>query len=136
MAKKIGEAQISHFLIPNSLFITPSRDGTSIFGVTWRPVGVSSSISLGPIRLTFGTGLLFSYAYIDEQVRTTHFIRPGIDVQALLSIPLHKNFIISGGGSYAAYIPQSLGDSDGDTLWNVRELFVLFNYRFPFKANI
>ena len=138
MVKRIGEARISHLLIPESIFVTPSKEGTSVFGSTWRPIGVNQPLSLGPLQFLLGTGVLFSYAYIKEPNRTTHFVRPGIDFRAMLSITFHKNVILSGGWSYSAYIPQSLGSFgfDGDLLWNIAETFVVLNYRFPFKANI
>ena len=138
MVKRVGEVKISHLLIPDALIISPRLNDTAIYGVTFRPIGINQPIGTKTIRLNLGLGLLFTYAYISEAVRSTHFIRPGIDVRTSIDIKLHPRFILSGGYALGLYIPQALGGFGfgEDALWSTSQGFVLLNYRHPFKTRI
>ena len=138
IGNKIGEVQISHLLIPSTLILSPRIQENSLFGVLWNPIGINQPIFFGPITLRLGTGVLFSYIYISENDRTTHFIRPGIDVRCTLKIKLHERFLLSGGFSTGVFIPQTLGGFGigGDGIWNINEAFLLVNYRHPIRMNL
>jgi hypothetical protein len=126
--------------MPESIMIAPRKrpHGMELYGSTWRPLGVSIPIKMGPARLTLGTGLLFTYAYIntggynvidnteinddgnriviegeDPEYRdqVTHFTRPGMDLKAELEIKFSDSFLTSFGWSSAYYLPQKIGGS-------------------------
>ena len=138
MVKRLGEVKVSHLLIPDALFISPNLNGTSIYGATLRPVGINQPLINKALSFNIGAGVLLTYAHISEENRSTHFIRPGLDIRARVDLKLHRRLILSGGWSQAAYIPQSLGGfgMGGESLWNIGQGFVLINYRHPFKTNI
>jgi hypothetical protein len=148
MVAKIGEARVGYMLIPDSLFLSPGEDGTSIYGATWRPISVNVPLKLPGMKLKFGAGLVMSYSYIDIAANgdvpasTTHFFRPGLDLRAHLEIPLTESFIVSLGWSSGFYVPQEVGGDfsamgEGDqSLWQIGQGSLVFNYRFPFKTKL
>jgi hypothetical protein len=138
-------------LIPDSLFISPPIDHTSIYGVTWRPISVGVPlVDTGSTCLRLTAGLLATYAYIDSDlvtIPTTHFLRPGIDVGADLEIMFTPSFGVSLGWASGFYVPQVLGGfglaAEGksvgvgpDTLWHFGQAYLKVHVRFPYTATM
>lgn len=152
--RNVDELRISHFLIPQALIISPGEH-TQMYGATWRPLGINLPLLKAP-RLTVGTGLVATYAFIDTDYGddapdnadklppegSTHFLRPGLTANAELEVPLGKAFRISLGWESAFYIPQELGKGIfeiGDAskgIWHVGQVYVLFNLRTPYQTRI
>lgn len=155
MVDRMGQVEIGHLLIPDRFFISPRLKNTAIYGVTFRPIGINQPLVKSPFRLTIGAGLMLTYAYINTSYGpevlpnerktpegTTHFLRPGLDLKAELTIPLTRNFLISGGWSSAFYPPQKVGEgiaSFGGTegaIWHVGRAFAMIHIRFPYTVNL
>jgi hypothetical protein len=150
LVDKVGEAQIGHLLIPDALFISPKTQNTGIYGVTWQPININQPLLDSWLKLEVGAGLLLSYAYIDQDIKTasgmttnqtTHFFRPGLELLANLDLPFSDSFILSLGWSSGFYVPQTLGEFTGvsveeNSIWHIGQAYALFNFRFPFTAKI
>ena len=154
LAGKVGEARISHLLVPDSFIISPRIENTMIYGVSWRPIGLSISLMDKPVRLSVGAGAMLTYAYINTEKKnsetelpdklpegTTHFFRPGLDGRAILEIPFSSTFLMSFGWSSAVYVPQKLGtfkkiEPLDETVFHVGQGFVVLHLRFPIEREL
>ncbi|TVR02120.1 MAG: hypothetical protein EA398_08810 [Deltaproteobacteria bacterium] len=151
MAMQLDEARISPFFwLPDALILSPKVDGTSIYGATWRPISVGVPLIGNPVRFRLGAGALLTYAWIDSETldaRTTHFLRPGIDLEADLEIPFARSFLINLGWSSRFYVPQEVGGRidaapglDGtpmdNAIWHWGMAYVMLNIRFPYTVNL
>jgi hypothetical protein len=137
--EKVDEIRVGYLLIPESIMLGSRKTphGPEIYGATWRPLGIGLPIKMGPARLSLGTGLLITYAYIntgdykivdqtDEELedlrdpddvkfrhQVTHFFRPGADVNLDFEVQFTESFLASIGWSSAYYVPQEIGGSFG-----------------------
>lgn len=153
-ARKIKEARVGHMLIPDTFFISPKNQNTGIYGVSWRPIGLDIPLLRVP-RLAVGAGINLTYMYVDMDVPvdgasdpdakenvTTHFLRPGADLQASFEVPFSKSFLVSVGWQSTFYPPQELGGeifSLGDTdngIWHIGQAYLKFHFRFPYSLKI
>ena len=148
------EVRISpSFLIPDALIISPAARNTGIYGITWRPVGLSVPLAEGEsVRLRLQAGLLVTYAFLHSKlaaIPTTHFLRPGVDLGAELEIFPSPLFGISLGWSSGLYLPQVLGsfavrptgnpdlaDPRPTTLWHFGQAFLKIHVRFPHTTRL
>ncbi len=126
LAKGVTEARIGpSIFIPSALIISPRIDalgGVGMYGVSWTPLGLtllstgqSSSREWNQTRGRFflNASLLLTYLFIHSdlpQVPTTHFLRPGVQLEATILLNVTKTFLISLNGGAQAYLPQHLGD--------------------------
>jgi hypothetical protein len=155
MVDRMGQVEIGHLLIPDRFFISPRLKNTAIYGVTFRPIGINQPLVKSPFRLTIGAGLMLTYAYINTRYSadvlsdqrktpegTTHFLRPGLEFKAELTIPITRSFLISGGWSSALYPPQKVGEGIASfggtegTIWHVGRAFAMIHIRFPYMVNL
>lgn len=150
--EKTNEVRIGYLYIPANIMIAPGDDGEqpSIYGATWKPISIDLPVKLGPATLSFGTELVVTYAMITAAVAssentesklertTTHFIRPGLSLNAELDYPLSKAFVFSLGATSSYYIPQKLkgAGANRDSLWRVGEMRATLNYRFPIEVKL
>lgn len=137
--EKVDEVRVGFLLVPESIMIGTRQKphGPEVYGATWRPIGLGVPIKMGPARLSLGTGLLITYAFInigdykiadqtDEELaelrdpndveyrgQVTHFLRPGADLNADLEIKFSDSFLMSLGWSSAYYVPQKIGGGIG-----------------------
>lgn len=141
-AKSIKEVRISpSIFIPDALFISPKVQRTGIFGVTWRPLGLTQSIGDGALRLRLGAGLLLTYFFLYSDVLpTTHFARPGVDLGAEIELGLTENFLVSFGWSSGFYIPQQVGSFGlgpiDQSIWHLGQGFLKLHFRFPYSTTL
>jgi hypothetical protein len=139
MAKTLTEVRMSHFLVPDSFFISPKTRNTGIYGVTWRPLALNQSFGEGGAKLRLGAGLLLTYAFIHSDVLpTTHFLRPGLDLKAEIELIAAKTFGASFGWSSGFYVPQQLGTLGvgpmEESVWHVGQAFLKLHFRFPYTV--
>ena len=145
-------------LIPDSLIISPTFQGTQIYGVIFRPFALGLGIPLGPLNVSLSAGILLNYTYIisttqlspggptfftQPAVQITHFLRPGIDAKLEFELPISEHFLISFGWASQVYVPQRLGASPfaefgpfESWVWHFGQAFLLFHFRFPFETNL
>ena len=151
IVNKIGEARVGHMLIPDSIFISPKTNNTSLYGVTWHPISVNQPLLDSWMKLKVGAGLLFTYANINRDIpatstteasnQVTHFFRPGIDLRANLDLPFSESFILSLGWSSAFYVPQTLGEpwgvsTESDSIWHIGQAYAILNIRIPYTTKM
>ena len=150
------EIKISKIYIPDHLVLSPRTKNTAIFGGSFKPISLAMPLVKSPVRLSVSAGLLLTYLFIDtefddeEDAResempegTTHFLRPGLDLKAELTVPLSETLLLSAGWSSALYIPQELGgdvfeagDDLDNALFHMGRAFVVLHFRIPYKTRI
>lgn len=148
MASRLGEARIGYALIPHSLFISPLTQDTQIYGATWRPLSVNLPLLKKGLKISVGSGIILTYAFIDtvagdtHSASTTHFLRPGLELRATMKVALSKSWLLSLGWSSNFYPPQELqgllppnGNAD-EELWHIGQGNLVVHYRFPFKTTL
>ncbi len=154
LLRKTDELRIGHMLIPESIIISPRTQDVGMFGMTWRFIKLDIPLLKNP-RLTVGSGLLLTYAFIDVALDaegrrnnpllaegTTHFLRPGISAAVNLEIPVTDAFLLSFGWSSGFYVPQEIGGSIlsvgnvNKGIWHIGEAYGLLNFRFPYKTRL
>ena len=148
MVQRSGEIRIGpSIFIPDSLIISPAIGDTGMYGVTWRPVGLTVPLIRSGVRLDIGAGLLLTAALIlSSRFDTTFFFRPGVDLGLRLEIPLTESLLVSFGAFAQAYIPQETGgfgmgntdDPDwlSDSIWLLPQAFFMVHCRFPYTVNL
>ncbi len=140
----MDEVRISHPLIPRTLFISPAgwMSDTGIYGIGWRPLGVDIPWVNDGVRFTTGIGLRFTWFYLHSQTLPApmHFVRPGLDGQAELEVPLSERVLLSGGWTSMFHPPQPVGGGVfesgplDESIWHVGQGFVKFHYRVPVQV--
>ena len=164
---KVDEVRVGFILVPDSIIISPRKEehGLELYGATWRPIGLGIPLKMGNAKLSFGTGLIFSYLFVnlgdykivdpekklegnneDSKVyldQVTHFVRPGIDLRLSLEIKFSPSFITSLAWTSAYYVPQKIGGGVFDisktksqNLWRIHHGAFLLNFRFPYDAKL
>ena len=146
MVSRLGEARVGYALIPHSLFLSPLRKDTQIFGATWRPLSVNLPLLNQGLKWGIGTGLVFTYAFIDtiagesHPTSTTHFLRPGRELRTKMTVPLSRSWLVSLAWSSSLYPPQTLNgplppdNKAEEKLWHIGQGNVTLHYRFPFHT--
>jgi hypothetical protein len=129
-------------LIPDSLIISPRYRNTAMYGATWKPLGFGVGLSPDPVRLSLDAGLIVTYAYLSsEKLASTHFLRPGAQLNADLEFQLSKTFLISIGWASSLYVPQRLGTFTEtkplkESIFHVGQAYLLLHFRVPFTATM
>lgn len=161
-ADRITELKIGpSIFIPSTLYISPSIDalnGVGLFGLTWKPLGLTL-VSTGQKserswnqsrgRFNLDANLLLTYLYIYSNVRgvelagipSTHFLRPGIELQTTLTLNVSRKVLVSLGGGSQVYVPQCLGNflcvgPIERTVWLSFFAFLKFHVRFPYEVDL
>ncbi|NRA47391.1 MAG: hypothetical protein HRU09_20775 [Oligoflexales bacterium] len=64
---KVDEVRVGFILVQDSVIISPRKEdkGLELYGATWRPLGLGIPIKMGNTKLSLGTGLVFSYLYLN-----------------------------------------------------------------------
>lgn len=160
-ANRITELKIGpSIFIPSTLYVSPSIDslnGVGLFGLTWKPLGLTLlsggqtsergwNASRG--RFNLDANLLLTYLFIYSNIRgielagipTTHFLRPGLELQTTLQVNVTRTFVMSFGGGAQVYLPQKLGSffevtPIDRTVWLSFFAFLKFHVRFPYEAS-
>jgi len=141
---QMKEVRISHFLVPDQFFISPKGafgDSTGMYGIGFRPLGVGLPLIYeDALRLRLGAGLRLTYAFLhsDALPSPTHFLRPGLDLEGEVEIPMSDRFLVSFGWNSQVYIPQEVGGSVlavgalDESIWHIGQGFFKFHVRFPY----
>ena len=147
---QMNEIRIGHLLVPDTLIISPKRDNTGMYGITWSPLSLSTPLTQGPVRLDASADLLLTYTFIhsdSDAIGNTHFLRPGLGLGSKLEFPLGGPFRFSISWRSALYVPQQVGGgldelgpvAEGDltqSIWHVGQAAAQLHYRFPFSTHL
>jgi hypothetical protein len=147
---QMDEIRIGYLLIPDTVIISPKINDTGMYGVNWSPLSMGMPLVKKPFDLKATADLMLTYAYIhsdDDDVGTTHFLRPGLGLGANLELPLGGRFFLSMSWRSALYVPQAVNSSlqdlgpieDGDltqSIWHVGQGAAQLHYRFPYKTQL
>lgn len=142
LASRVQEARISpSIFIPDTLIISPKLERTGLYGVTWRPIGITVPLIRRPFRFDISPGLILTYAYMHSDVlANTHFFRPGLDAKAELEIPFSESFLVSLGWTSQFHVPQVIGggflelEPLDESIWHVGQAFVMLHFRIPYRV--
>lgn len=166
--ERVDEVRVGYLLIPENIMVgtRQKEHGPEFFGATWRPIGVNVPVKMGPARLSLGTGLLITYAFVNTgdykiidnkkkleegkdrtpeyRDQITHFLRPGMDLNADFEVKFSESFLMSFGWSSAYYIPQKIGGGIGTlgsdqlehSLWRIHQAYLMAHYRIPVAVRI
>ena len=128
-------------LVPDTIFISPPKSDTGMYGANWRFLGVG--VPLAKV-IDLGMGLNFTYAYLtgSEATPKTHFLRPGLDFTANMEIPFSKSFLMSLGWSSFLYPPQRMGAGISnwgglnESIWHVGQAYLRLHFRMPYTVRL
>ena len=143
--KNIDELRFSpSILIPRSIYISPKTKNTSLYGVSWVPIGTDIVFIKKPFRVSLDFGTLITYLYVDSTVFPSpiHFLRPGIESKLNFEFPVSRKLLLSTGAAFQAYIPQGINQgffsagSEKTRIWNAARLYFLIHYRFGYTLNL
>lgn len=139
---------VTPWYVPQSLVISPKiGDGnTGIYGVAFNPLGVGLTLTPSPLRFSLGAGAMLKYMFIhsDTLPSPTHFIRPGIELNADFEFPIVPDvFYLSLGWGSQFYIPQKVGalpwevpTGIKDSIWHVGQAYLMAHFRFPYTKSL
>jgi hypothetical protein len=147
IVNSMGEARIGHAAVPDTLYISPNNQGTSVYGANWSPIGVSMPLVNGNdwFKAGLNAELIATYAYIssdDEKIGTNHFFRPGLGVGGGVMLGLFAGFSLTADWRSRFYPPQELGGAFlelgdlSESIWHIGQGSIELHYKFPFKTNI
>ena len=130
--------------------ISPQVLNTGMYGAIWRPLGAGLTLVDSPVRVAIGAAIDAAYIFIHSSSLPpggvtpgtqsfTHFLRPGLNVQALVEVPVTETFLVSTGWSSDFFVPQPIGGLPWqlfpleDSLWHLGGPFLALHFRFPYR---
>ncbi len=147
MAAKTNEVRFRPGIlafVPDTIFLSPQRDATQMWGANWRLAGIGGALGTAP-RLGISLGLNVTYAFVGserDELGDTHFLRPGLDGRIDAEFPLSDTVLISLGWTSFVYPPQEvggplleLGDMDR-SIWHIGQAFLKLHFRIPYTVVI
>jgi len=150
-ALKMDEFRMSPFWwLPDSVFLSPKLNHTGVYGVTFRPLALGLTLlNTSVLRFSVSAGAVLTYAYIHsdrfQHADSMHFLRPGVDARAEVTLSFSETFLLSFGWDSYFYLPQAVDqpgkgilDSAGldNSLWHNGQGFVLLHFRFPYSTTL
>lgn len=156
-ARNLDEVRIRPWylaLVPELLVISPAIEGlspTGMYGAVWRPVGFGLSLVDKPVNLSLNAALDLAYLYVHSSVlgggtttkqSETHVLRPGVNLELVLEIPVTKSFLLSTGWSSDLFVPQPFGHAPvdfeplDDALWHLGGPFLKAHVRIPYSVDL
>ena len=142
----MGEARVGVIFIPDTIFISPGRGGTSIYGASWSPLSIGLPLIGGPSAgVSAKADAVLSAAWIhspDEAIGTTWFLRPGLGIGVEAVAPLFGGLSIAAGWSSRFYPPQEIGGSPEEivglenSIWHEGQGALRLCYRFSYPMNL
>jgi hypothetical protein len=156
MADGITEVRIGpSIFIPSVLYLSPkvgALGGVGMYGATWTPIGLTllsggqkSARDWNKSRGRFhlDASLVLTYLFIHSDlpaIPTTHFIRPGLQLEATAQVTATERFLVSLGGGAQVYVPQALGSFGWNpierSIWFSWFAFLKFHVRFPYEVSL
>jgi hypothetical protein len=153
-ASRVNEVRVRPWflaIVPELIIISPQFLNTGMYGAVWRPVGLGISLVDEPVHISVNAGLDLAYIFIHSRTlgggnattqSFTHFARPGINLDAILEIPITDSFLVSTGWSSDFFVPQPLGGTPleieplDQSLWHLGGPFLKLHFRVPFEVSL
>jgi hypothetical protein len=133
--------------IPDSLIISPKIANTALYGISWRPIAGDIPLVQDEwffIKLGAGLDLTTFFLYSDN-LPTTFFLRPGVDVKLEMVWMMADEFGVGLGWQSTFYIPQPTGLDFGSffsvqpwrqDIWHIGQAFLQLHFRFPYTVTL
>ncbi len=146
-ASQVDEIRIRPWylaLIPSVLIISPALLNTGMYGAIWHPFGIGLPLLKDPVKLKLGADLSFAYLFMHSRSlpEPTHFLRPGLGLNATLTVPVTEHLLFSAGWASDFFIPQPLGQPPwvfwplDEALWHLGGPFLKIHLRFPYTVQM
>lgn len=137
-------------LIPDVLVVSPAIFDRGLFfnsgmyGAIWHPLGIGVPLVKRPVELKLGADLALGYLFMHSRTlpSPTHFLRPGIRLDATLTIPITETFLISSGWASDLFVPQPLGQPPwafwplDNAMWHLGGPFIKLHVRIPYSTTL
>jgi len=148
LASRVSEVSVSPWwlaLIPKVLIVSPAFVNTGMYGAIWRPYSLGISPEVGPVRLSFDAAIDLAYIFMHSATpgeEFTHFLRPGLNLEASARLPITEWLLISGGWSSTLFPPQKLGGWPWEflplerSIWHLGGPYFKIHIRFPYEVNL
>lgn len=129
-------------LIPSSLYLSPGLGDASVWGATWSPIAIGMALTSEPVRFSGRGAVIATAKYISSETVSSPyvFLRPGVELNFDLEIPIAEEFLVSFGWSSKVHLPQPLdggildvGDFDEDSLWHIGQFYMQVHFRVPYS---
>ena len=139
---------LSPGIFPQGMGGTGPLDGmfsSGMYGAVWRLYGIGQTLlTLGQSKLSINLGLDFAYIYMHSSLlpAPTHFLRPGLNLELVLRVPVTRNFLLSAGWSSDVFVPQPLGQAPwvfwplDQSLWHLGGPFIKLHFRVPYSVRL
>lgn len=139
-------------LVPELLVVSPQIEGlapTGMYGAVWRPLGIGLSLVDEPVRLAAHANVDVAWLFIHSAApdggsataaTVTHFLRPGVNLELVLEVPVTESFLVSTGWSSDLFVPQPLGRPPwevlplDEALWHLGGPFLKLHVRVPYTV--
>lgn len=126
-------------LVPSNIIVSPKINGTGMYGLTLRPIGLGTAFYGSGTRFGIKAGLDLTYIFIhsDTVPSPTHFLRPGLDLQADFEVAVTESFLFSIGWRSTLYPPQEVGGSIlawgelDQSIWHIGQAYLMLHGRVP-----
>jgi hypothetical protein len=140
-------------LVPELLLVSPQIEGlasTGAYGALWRPLGLGVNLVDEPVALSLNANLDLAYIFFHSsalgggsalQQSFTHFLRPGLNLELALEIPVTETLLFSTGWSSDFFVPQPFGRPPWevlpleDALWHLGGPFLKMHIRIPYTVD-
>jgi len=131
-------------LIPDVLVVSPAFFNSGMYGAVWHPLGIGIPLVKKPVELELGADLALCYLFMHSRTlpSPTHFLRPGIRLDATLTIPITETLLISSGWASDLFVPQPLGQPPwvfwplDNSMWHLGGPFIMLHFRIPFSTTL
>ena len=141
MVKDMDEVRITPKIwIPDVVYLSPPVQGTGLYGLGWRFLGVG--VPLGPIDIDAAVIATATYLH-GPGLESTLFLRPGLSagVEFEQALDTDSTWLFSLGWESRLHIPQELGgfgisaDPLND-LWHLGHGYLKVHRRFPYTVRL
>ena len=144
-AGKLHEVRVSHFSIPDMIFVGGNSDRRKLYGASWRPFALS--MSGGGTTIRFGKSLwhklvlaffeqkIFDADTAEEETTRNPLLRPGLDLRFQTQLRITRSFYFSMGAGSNFLIPQEVviqkNPEATRSVWRLDEAYAALHFRFP-----
>lgn len=141
-------------VVPELLVVSPQLEGlssTGMYGAVWRPLGIGLTLFDEPVSVALNGALDVAALYVHSTAlgggsataqSHTVFLRPGLNLELVLEVPLTDALLLSTGWSSDLFVPQPFGGAPweivplDDALWHLGGPFLKVHVRIPYTVEL